>query len=195
MLLTSGCVLCARPGAVVCAACAAELTRARALPAPLGIDDCVAVYDYRPARHLVTALKNGDRRDLVGWLADAMAERMAPPEGAVVTWAPTGARRRLARGYDQAGLLARAVARRWGLPCRALLRRLPGPAQSGRTAAERWRNPVFEPAGRPVGAVVLVDDVATTGATISAAARALRAAGTGRVLAVLGARAARPHGA
>jgi ComF family protein len=190
MLLVPTCVLCGRSGVVVCPGCEAELDRAPSLPRPLELDACVAVFDYRGARHLVTALKNGDRRDLVGWLAGHMAVRVAPPPGAMVTWAPTGHARRRARGYDQAELLARALARRWSVPCRVLLRRRAGPPQSGRSAGERQANPAFHVVGRVVPAVVVVDDVVTTGATLSAAARALRSAGATRVEAVVGARAA-----
>ena len=190
MLLSSTCVLCRQAGATVCPACAGGLDPAASLPRPLELDACVAVFDYRDARPLVTALKNGDRRDLIGWLAERMAARASPPAGAVVTWAPTGADRARVRGYDQAELLARALARRWGTPCRALLKRLPGPPQSGRSAGERRANPAFRVVGRVAPSVVVVDDVATTGATLTAAARALRTAGASRVEAVVGARAA-----
>jgi predicted amidophosphoribosyltransferase len=190
VLLAQSCVLCHRPAEVVCPPCVAGLERAASLPCPLELDGCVAVFDYRAARRLVTALKNGDRRDLVGWLADHLALSTTPAPGTVVTWAPTASARRRARGYDQAELLARATARRWSLPCRSLLQRRAGPAQSGRSARERRSNPAFRAVGRAVPAALVVDDVATTGATLSAAARALRNAGTQRVVAVVGARAA-----
>ncbi|HEX8771251.1 MAG TPA: phosphoribosyltransferase family protein, partial [Acidimicrobiales bacterium] len=95
-----------------------------------------------------------------------------------MTWAPTTGARRRERGFDQAELLARAVARRLGLPCRRLLRRRPGPAQTGRDREGRQSGPAFT-TRRVTGParVLLVDDIVTTGATVSAAARALRAAG------------------
>lgn len=195
MLLVSTCVLCGGLGAGVCPRCAATLAPAPAMPHPLGLDACVAMLDYREASALLTALKNGGRRDLVGWLADGLAPRLRPSSEAVVTWAPTGAARRRSRGFDQAELLARALARRWGRPCRPLLRRRPGPAQAGRSAAERRANPSFAAIGSSPPAVVVVDDIATTGATLVAAARALRRAGATEVTGVVGARAAGPGAA
>ena len=84
--------------------------------------------------------------------------------------------------------LARAVARRLGCPCRRLLERLPGPAQTGLTLAERRVAPVFCATTAPRRHVLVVDDVVTSGATLSAAARALRAAGATEVDAVAAAR-------
>jgi predicted amidophosphoribosyltransferase len=107
----------------------------------------------------------------------------------VVTWAPTTPVRLRGRGFDQARLLARAVARRRGLPCRPLLRRWAGPAQTGRDAAARRAGPLFSASGPVRGRrVLLVDDVVTTGATVSAAARALREAGAIEVHVVAAAR-------
>jgi predicted amidophosphoribosyltransferase len=109
----------------------------------------------------------------------------------VVTWAPTSVERRRRRGFDQAELLARGVAHALVLPCRPLLRRGPGPPQTGRGRDERWRGPSFEaiaPARssgtRLPGTVLLVDDLLTTGATLTSAAQALRAGGASTVIAV-----------
>jgi predicted amidophosphoribosyltransferase len=153
------------------------------LAVPYGLDSCRALLAYDDAaRAALIALKNRQRRDLVGPLADALVDAVpVPAPGTVVTWAPTGPARRRARGFDQAELLAVAVARRWGWSAAPMLRRLPGPAQAGRSAAERRTHPGFA-ALRPVGTpVVVVDDVATTGATLTAAARALRQVGAPEV--------------
>ena len=74
------------------------------------------------------------------------------------------------RGFDQAALLAREVGARLGLPCRRLLRRDGGPPQTGRSLTERQVGPLLS-ALVPIRAsdVLLVDDVVTTGSTMSAA--------------------------
>ena len=189
MLLRPTCACCGAAGGPVCRCCSAALPAAPSLPRPPGVGACVALLEYAAARPLVTSLKNGDRRDLVAWLADGMASMWTPPSGAVVTWAPTGAARRRRRGFDQAELLARAVARRWAVPCVPLLSRLAGPAQAGRPGRERRANPAFAACAEVPPSVVVVDDGATTGATLTAAAAALRGAGAASVDALVAARA------
>ena len=153
---------------------------------PAGVADCRALLDYDGvARDLVARVKYRNQRAVLGWLAAAMAPLIAPGSVQVVTWAPTTAARRRARGFDHAELLARRVARVAGLPCTGLLERVDATAQTGRSRVERRHAPVFE-ARRPLpGATVLVvDDVITTGATVGAAASALRLAGADRVSAL-----------
>ena len=112
-----------------------------------------------------------------------MVRRLLPgdePQRAVdvVTWAPTSSARIAERGFDQAELLARAVAKELGLPCRRLLYRAHGAPQSGHDRAARLLGPAFRArAPRPGLRVLLVDDVVTTGATLHAAAQSLLDAG------------------
>jgi predicted amidophosphoribosyltransferase len=150
-----------------------------AVPVP-GVDECLALVTYEgPGRRLVTDLKYRNDRRSLGAVAGAMAGLLNPPLPVVVTWIPTTAARRHRRGYDQAALLARALARRWGRPCRPLLARRPGPAQTGRSRTDRNQGiPLLVRSRGPVSfPVVLVDDVITTGASVRSAAAVLRAAG------------------
>jgi ComF family protein len=125
-------------------------------------------------------------------LAGAMAEvagDLLPAEA--VTWVPLSRRRRARRGFDQAEVLARAVAERLDLPVRPLLARARDTrAQARMTGPERRRalGDAFAARGRVAGRVLLIDDVLTTGATASACARALRRAGARRVTVLTAAR-------
>jgi predicted amidophosphoribosyltransferase len=124
-----------------------------------------------------------------------MAERIvatAAPEiwsGDLVP-VPPAPRRFLRRGFDPAAEIATALAACTGLPLNDCLDRRNGPRQVGRTRRERIGDPPRILIARPVPSrAVLVDDVCTTGATLSACASALRAAGTEMVLAMTFARA------
>jgi ComF family protein len=148
-----------------------------------------------PLAEAVQALKYGGRpavaRPLGAWLA-ALA---AVPPGAVVVALPLARRRRIARGYDQAALLAGHLARAaGGRRLRGALRRIRETSpQVGRSRAGRARNVAgaFAAVPRAVRGLELwlVDDVVTTGATADAAARALLGAGARSVTVVALARA------
>jgi ComF family protein len=162
------------------------LEPAPALPAPLGIDRCVAVLAYEGAgRELVARLKYRNARSTIRWLAARMAALVDARDVDVVTWVPTTAARRRRRGFDQAELLARSIARQLHRPCRRMLTRGDGPPQTGRSLQQRRAGPVLE--AKPTGhtpRVLLVDDVITTGTTITVAARALQASGVKHVAVV-----------
>jgi len=150
-----------------------------------------------PLADAIHALKYQDRpalaRPLGAWLAAQV--QLAP--AALLVPVPLARQRRLARGYDQAALLARAFARsaqRAGeLAPTALLRVRNTPPQVGRTRAQRKANVAgaFRADARQVAGrdVVLIDDVVSTGATASAAAAALERAGARSVAVVALARA------
>ena len=159
-----------------------------------GIDTAVALDVHCGAGAArVRSLKYGRRTGSVTVIADAMAA-VAPPAD-VVTWVPASRRRRRRRGFDQSELLARAVARRLGLPVRRLLRRLDDRPQTARDRDGRRHGPALRAAGRPPtgSRVLLLDDVATTGASLAAAAATVAANGASSVVAVV-ATAAPPHG-
>lgn len=207
MFFDGSCPVCGRSGVVhrradrgVCTACADGLDPAPALTVPPGLDACRALTAYTgTGRELVVRLKFQDHRAVVPFAADRLAALLAGDRPDVVTWAPTSPSRRRQRGFDQAEVLARALARRLGVPVRRCLVRLPGPAQTGRHRDERITGPAFDARRGIAGAVngrrvVLVDDVATTGATLARAAAVLRATGAATVTGAVVARtpAARP---
>ena len=162
------------------------------VPAPL--DGCVALLWYEDAaREVVARLKYRNNRASLAWLAKAMSDLVDPAGFHVVTWAPTTLARRRRRGFDQAELLARRVAAPYGLVCASLLVRVGDVAQTGRGRIDRQSGPLFRPQRDLSGLrVLLVDDVITTGSTVSAAARALRFAGASHVAAL--AAAHKPRG-
>ena len=146
-----------------------------------------AVFAYVGAgRELLARLKYRNQRSCVRWLASAMATTL--PSGLAfdaVTWAPTSAKRRRQRGFDQAELLARALSREAGVPVVRLLRRVDEAGQTGRNRSQRFRAPVFAVRRASLSGVLVVDDVITTGATLQSAAQSLIRAGAERVDAVV----------
>jgi predicted amidophosphoribosyltransferase len=123
-------------------------------------------------------------------VADVMAERMhwlvpAHLLGGAVVSVPAAPARLRRRGFDPAGELAAALAARLGAEPVACLARRGSGHQVGRRRAERIGHPPqIEPISEAPRSVLLIDDVLTTGATLTSCAAALRAAGAKRVVAL-----------
>ena len=138
-----------------------------------------AVWLDEPARQAVHRLKYGGWLRIAESLGEVMVTRL-PGLGRsgrpVLVPIPLSAARERARGYNQAAVLAQALARRTGLSVFPVLRRQRDTGtQTALTPEERRANlaGAFIPAGRPPPHVLLVDDVFTTGATLAEAAQAL----------------------
>jgi predicted amidophosphoribosyltransferase len=176
-----------------CARCALPLPcgRCPAGAAPYAAAWAVVAYEG-VARDALHALKFAGARPLAGVMAAQIATG-APPGllSGVVVAVPAHPARRRARGYDPAELLARALARRTGLPFERGLRRGGGAARQLGAPRHVRRAPgrlAITAVRRAPPDVVLVDDVHTTGATLEACAAALLRAGAERVVAVTWAR-------
>jgi predicted amidophosphoribosyltransferase len=147
-----------------------------------------------PLALLPRGSERGEADRLRPWRAanGAAGAPAAPTGGVAIVPVPPHPARLRKRGYDPAGLLARALARRTGLPLAPVLRRGATPSrQLGASRDERLRagRLEFTPRGPAPQTAILVDDVHTTGATLSACASALRGAGAGRIHALTWARA------
>lgn len=215
LLVPPRCLACGGAGRGLCAGCRGQVPWLRgprcprcALPLPCG--PCPAaragfgaawspVAHAGPARALVVALKFRAALEAADLMAAQIAAGIpshllgAPGDVALVP-VPSHPVRRRARGFDPAEQLARALARRTGARVSPCLRRGgPAAAQLGASRAARRRpgRVAIVAGASPPARAALVDDVHTTGATLDAAARALRAAGAAEVVAIAYARTLR----
>lgn len=188
VVLPAGCAGCGRPGASPCATCVAHIEPAGWVPG-LVLPVVAAAAYTGAARELVVGVKYRRRRDALAWMADAVAAAVTWGElsPAVITWLPASQSGRRSRGFDQGRLLAAAVGERLGLSVIEVLTRAGRGRQVGRDRAAREAGAMditattLEPDA--VGCRILViDDVVTTGASMTAAHRALHTAGAAAVV-------------
>jgi len=155
---------------------------------PLAVDGATAVFEYRfPLDRVLVRFKFAGDLAAGRWLGERLADAVADaPAPDLIVVPPIEATRLKQRGFNQALEIAKVVAARRGLALdRDAIRRIrSAPPQSTLGGLERRRNlrDAFSCRPRLDGLrVAIVDDVMTTGATIDAVARAVRAAGAGRV--------------
>ncbi len=184
VLLAPRCAACGEPGSWFCVACRDQCD-------PVAHDGRLPIRaagaHAGPLRAAVRRLKYGGEPGLAQDLGRLVAFELARDlaRGTMVDAVvpvPLHRSRTASRGYDQAALLAQAVAARTGLPLRPALHRIRGArpqVELDRVArAANIRGAFVAEAGSLRGLRVgLVDDVATTGATLMDAAAAARAAG------------------
>jgi predicted amidophosphoribosyltransferase len=142
----------------------------------------------------VRGWKERGARPLATLAAELVYGRVPLPAADVIAYIPPDNDRSLRRGHHPAEALARALGLCWSLPVAPLLaRRRRVARQTGLHRDERRRNMrgAFVARAPVHGRVILLDDVYTTGATVAAAASALRAAGAARVDVITFARAVR----
>jgi predicted amidophosphoribosyltransferase len=185
----AACGRACRQEVILCTRCARQLAAAEPLEGagPPGLDRAWSTAPHDTvARDLVVALKF--RRLLP--VADLMADRiqwLAPAtllSGTIVP-VPTAPLRTALRGFNPAAEIAAALAQRTELPLQTCLIRRGGGRQVGKRRAQRIGHPpLIQARGKVPTSVLLVDDVLTTGSTLSSCARALRQAGSVRIVAI-----------
>jgi ComF family protein len=178
----SACARCALPLPAPAPRCGECLGRAPAFDAAL------AAFRYEaPLDRLVQKFKYSEGlavvRALAPWLAERVRAAGSRPDALLPI--PLHRTRLRQRGYNQALVLARELARLLGLPvlCDGLERIRATATQAGLEADERRRNVRGAFVARPhlPAHIALIDDVMTTGSTLDAAAQALKLAGVSRV--------------
>jgi predicted amidophosphoribosyltransferase len=215
VVLPERCLVCGLGDELLCPACRAGLLVLRGTvcarcgaPTAWPVERCgecagrrlsfasarAAVAYDAAARALVSAWKERGIGRVTALAAELVARTVPRPQVDTLTFVPADGDRAAWRGANTAEELAGALGRRWELPVQGLLARTRSVRpQRGLTRAQRHANirAAFRAVGAAPRAVGLVDDVYTTGATVSVAALALKTAGARRVHVVTLARAVR----
>jgi competence protein ComFC len=195
LLAPTSCLECGREGAVICTTCIVNLGTDTP---PLRVQSealsgvSVGAYYAGAVKELILQLKFHRLRAATDAAARLIIARSAEwPELEVVTSVPVAASRYRERGYNQSELIAKAVARLSGLPYSPALGRLTATHQIGLDRETRFAQVAgafYAVRLLPGRRVLIIDDVVTTGATLSECAQVLTSAGARSVWAAAVAR-------
>lgn len=184
LLLGATCPGCTHPGWGLCSSCRALLQQHPPEPIERGLSvPVIAACQYRPVlEHVIPRYKDDGALHLSAPLGDLLGRAvtwLAPTPTTVLVPVPSRPAAVRQRGFDHAGRLAARAGRRTGLMVRELLtRKGPGEDQSGLGRNQRRANLEGTMTATITAApVVVVDDVATSGASLRESVRALRASG------------------
>ncbi len=204
LLFPDQCAGCQRLGSLFCSACQALLRPYPPDSRPFPFIDAasVAFVFAGPLRDAIHRLKYERVRRIAGPLGALLAThlRAQPFPAAALIPVPLHPKRQAERGFNQSEELARHLSRAQRLPLLTdSLVRVRDTAKQSQQANARARQEnvrdsfVWQAATAPPARILLVDDVLTTGATLSACAQALKAAGAQQIYAIALARS-RPDG-
>lgn len=209
MIAPHDCLSCGKEGSLLCAWCVPEILSPlpprcykcyRATEESLVCKRCrlgirlkhvwvTTEYDGL-AKELVRVFKFGRAQAAATIIAEAMSSRLPYLPDSLVVPVPTASSRRRQRGYDQAELLAKHLATKLHLEHYRALARVGQTRQVGSKRGQRRQQltNAFRPVHQKAVAgrhILIVDDIVTTGATLEAAARILKAAGAKTVDAIV----------
>jgi ComF family protein len=190
-LVPHSCVGCQLEGSLLCHGCSAVLNTTtevrKALDGQLEVKSAV-IYESL-AKALIWRLKSDGAQAAAQVMARHMAPLLRPTTPCLLVPVPTASSRARQRGYDQAKLLARCLSRQTGLTYADCLVRhgqahQVGASRHGRRQQMQGVFSVKRARRLQNAAIILVDDVTTTGATLETAAAALQQAGAKQLRAI-----------
>lgn len=213
LLAPHDCMVCGSEGALLCRWCYESVTPVpdrcyKCHKASTASTTCSSCKKKSKLRHvwiradyashaeaLIKSLKFSRNKDAAKTIANLLDQKLPYlSDDVLITHIPTASSRVRARGYDQAQLIAKELARLRGLHHIPLLARIGSSRQVGARRAERLKQ--LEQAYRPINSymiegaqILLVDDVLTTGATLETAGSLLRTSGAKQVSAAVFAQA------